>query len=76
MSDKRNSAIKQATRDKKEALMLKKGALKFTDSPVLSPILKDLKDDEPNKALIERNLPLDNEDVLIVTKLKFPTPSV
>jgi len=59
MSDKRNSAIKQVTRDKEEAILLKKGAVKFTDSPVLSPILGALKDDEPNKALMERNLPLD-----------------
>jgi hypothetical protein len=58
----RNTTIKQVTRDKKEALLLKKGAVKFTDSPVLSPILGITKDDNPNKALLERNLPLDTED--------------
>lgn len=63
----RTTAIKQATRDKQEALMLKKGALKFSDSPVLNPILRDLKSDEPNKALIERNLPLDNEEAVYRT---------
>jgi hypothetical protein len=63
----RVTAIKQATRDKQEALMLKKGALKFSDSPVLNPILRDLKDDEPNKALIERNLPLDTDEAVYRT---------
>ena len=63
----RTTAIKQATRDKQEALMLKKGALKFSDSPVLNPILRDLKSDEPNKALIERNLPLDTEEAVYRT---------
>ncbi len=67
MSDKRNSAIKQVTRDKEEALLLKKGAVKFTDSPILSPILGKLKDDEPNKALMERNLPLDTDDTVYRT---------
>ena len=67
MSDKRNSAIKQVTRDKEEALLLKKGAVKFTDSPILSPILGKLKDDEPNKALMERNLPLDTDDAVYRT---------
>jgi hypothetical protein len=62
MSDKRHSAIKQVTRDKKEALLLKKGAAKFTDAPTLSPILSIVKDDEQNKALLERNLPLDTEE--------------
>ena len=42
--------------------MLKKGAVKFTDSPVLSPVLGTVKDDNQNKALLERNLPLDVED--------------
>ncbi len=63
----RTTAIKQATRDKQEALMLKKGALKFSDSPVLNPILRDLKSDEPNKALIERNLPLDTDEAVYRT---------
>jgi hypothetical protein len=63
----RVTAIKQATRDKQEALMLKKGALKFSDSPVLNPILRDLKSDEPNKALIERNLPLDTDEAVYRT---------
>jgi transketolase len=67
MSDKRTAAIKQATRDKKEALLLKKNALKFSDAPVLSPILKNLKEDEPNKALLERDLPLDKEDAVYRT---------
>ena len=67
MSDKRNSAIKQVTRDNEEAILLKKGAVKFTDSPVLSPILGALKDDEPNKALMERNLPLDTDDAVYRT---------
>ena len=67
MSSKRESAIKQATRDKKEALHLKKGSLKFSDSPILTPYSQELKRDEPNKALIERNLPLDNEDAVYRT---------
>jgi hypothetical protein len=58
----KNTAIKTATRDKKEALLLKKGALKYTDSPILQPITQTLKDGEQNKALIERNLPLDTEE--------------
>lgn len=67
MSDKRHSAIKQVTRDKEEALLLKKGAVKNTDAPVLSPILANVKDDEQNKALLERNLPLDNEEAVYRT---------
>ncbi len=62
MSDKRHSAIKEITRDKKQALHLKKSLTKFTDSPELDTISQTLKSDEPNKALIERNLPLDVED--------------
>ena len=62
MSDKRHSAIKKATRDKEEALLLKKAAIKYTDSPTLKPITSVVKDDEPNKALLERNLPLDNDE--------------
>jgi hypothetical protein len=67
MSDKRNSAIKQATRDKKEALILRKGALKFSDSPVLTPYSQTVKGDEPNKALIERNLPFDTDQAVYRT---------
>jgi hypothetical protein len=67
MSYKRHSAIKQVTRDKEEALLLKKGAVKFSDSPVLSPILGSVKDDEQNKALLERNLPLDTEEAVYRT---------
>ena len=67
MSDLRNSAIKQVTRDKKEALLLKKGAAKFTDAPELSPILSTVKDSEQNKALLERNLPLDTEEAVYRT---------
>ena len=62
MSDLRNAAVKQVTRDKQEAILLKKGALKFTDCPVIEPILSTVKDGEENKALLERNLPLDTED--------------
>ena len=67
MSDLRHSAIKQVTRDKEEALLLKKGAVKNTDSPILSPILGTVKDDEQNKALMERNLPLDTEEAVYRT---------
>ncbi len=67
MSDLRNSAVKQVTRDKEEAILLKKGAVKFTDSPVLNPILGSVKDDEQNKALLERNLPLDTEEAVYRT---------
>jgi len=67
MSDKRHSAIKQVTRDKKEALLLKKGAAKFTDAPTLSPILATVKDSEQNKALLERDLPLDTDTAVYRT---------
>jgi hypothetical protein len=67
MSDKRHSAIKQVTRDKKEALLLKKGAAKFTDAPELSPILSTVKDSEQNKALLERDLPLDTDTAVYRT---------
>lgn len=67
MNSKRHSRIKQVTRDKEEALLLKKGAVKNTDAPVLSPILGTVKDDNPNKALIERNLPLDTEEAVYRT---------
>jgi len=67
MSESRNTRVKQVTRDKEEALLLKKGAVKNTDSPVLSPILGRVKDDEQNKALLERNLPLDTEDAVYRT---------
>jgi len=67
MSDLRHSAVKQVTRDKEEALMLKRGAVKFTDSPTLSPVLGVTKDDEQNKALLERNLPLDTEEAVYRT---------
>ena len=63
----RHTAIKQVTRDKDEALMLKRGAVKFTDSPILSPVLGKVKDEEPNKALLERNLPLDTEEAVYRT---------
>ena len=61
MSDKRTSSIKQVTRDKKAALTLKKAAIKYTDSPELTPIAQTVKEGEQNKALIERNLPLDTD---------------
>jgi len=67
MSDLRNAAVKQVTRDKKEAILLKKGALKFTDSPVLEPIGATVKEGEQNKALLERNLPLDTEGAVYRT---------
>ena len=67
MSDKRHSKVKQVTRDKAEALLLKKGAVKFTDSPILSPILGKVKDDEPNKMLLDRNLPLDTDEAVYRT---------
>jgi len=63
----RNTVVKQVTRDKEEALLLKRGAVKFTDSPVLSPVLGKVKDDEPNKMLLERNLPLDTEEAVYRT---------
>jgi hypothetical protein len=63
----RNTAIKTATRDKKEALLLKKGALKYTDSPILQPIAQTVKEGEQNKALIERNLPLDTDNAVYRT---------
>jgi hypothetical protein len=63
----RNTAIKSATRDKQEALLLKKGALKYTDSPVLQPITQTVKDTEANKALLERNLPLDTDEAVYRT---------
>ena len=65
-NSKRQSTIIKTTSDKLEALHLKKGALKFTDAPMLSPIPSVVEDNEANKeiienkALIERNLPLDN----------------
>ncbi len=62
MSDKRHSSIKEITRDKTQALHLKKSLTKFSDAPELDTISQTLKSDEPNKALIERNLPLDVED--------------
>ena len=67
MSDKRNSSIKQVTRDKQEAILLKKGSTKFTDSPILTPYGQELKGDEPNKALIERNLPFDTDEAVYRT---------
>ena len=62
MSDKRHSSIKEITRDKTQALHLKKSLTKFSDAPQLDTISQTVKSDEPNKALIERNLPLDVED--------------
>jgi len=63
----RHTVVKQVTRDKDEALLLKRGAVKFTDSPILSPVLGKVKDEEPNKALLERNLPLDTEEAVYRT---------
>ena len=67
MSDKRNSSIKQVTRDKQEAILLKKGSTKFTDSPLLTPYGQEVKSDEPNKAMIERNLPFDTDTAVYRT---------
>ena len=62
MSDKRHSSIKEITRDKTQALHLKKSLTKFSDAPQLDTISQTVKSDEANKALLERNLPLDVED--------------
>ena len=63
----RNTVVKQVTRDKEEALLLKRGAVKFTDSPTLSPVLGAVKEDNQNKALLDRNLPLDTEEAVYRT---------